>query len=589
MTQSPNKGDLARDELPETRSRMSFDQLDQLIIYTLRHPTLFLEALRELKPEHYGAGETHRRLIWAKAIQLYTKFGRQPDHSGLEGGVLAGFESEPDRYTFEMRDDAVLLLETAYAMEDEVLHANTQYGRDLIVQFLTERMVYEPLKNLVDKTRAAGVVLANPLDTLERLKSTYSRVASIGTSASSVLLPPGWKPQLASYVSTGITWLDPIMGGGTNSGKVYGIFGPFGSFKTGFGVQVGVSAAQIHVTIAKDKGGKPRLVVYVVYEGGEDEIRTRALACAAKMPKKHIVDHFLSGAPLSTFDRLHPYEEDRLRRMANREDFLPETQRLLDAVATTSNFQILDFSGSRKNPYAGQGYIPEIVAALDRLRRETGMEIGTVIIDYAKLMVRRYMRANGLKPEQTRFYMGDIPDTLRRDVAEKFDCAVWILQQLNTTANKKAAGTAQHHADSSEAGDFGENLWYCFTLSAVNKAQGHTIQFNATKTRDTEGLSEPIVLQIVGDENGVVDARARFTLRNGKIVSRAVAEAVRPAVGERNRDGGGSSDAPSQPPEEAADPAADTGIPAERQSRTRQPGRPRPGAVNFTPPAGGTP
>lgn len=590
MTSSPKTGDLARDELPETRDRLKFDQLDMMQIFTLRHPTLFLEAIRELKPEHFNVGgEQVRRLVWAKAVYLFGKYGTMPGPQVLETEVLAAMDADTDLFTHDNREEAVSLIGTAFEMEPGFIAGNTAWARDLLVNFLMERMVHAPLKGLMEKTGEA-MVLANPLATLERLKTTYTRIAALGTSAASKLLPPGWKPQTTRYISTGIPWLDPIMGGGTNAGKVYGIFGPFGSFKTGFGVQVAVAGAQVRWEIAQATGEPPRLSVYVVYEGGEDEIRIRALATAAKMPKKHVVDHFLSDEPLSTFDSWKPYEVERRQQMQNPELMMPEVQRLEDGVLRTDNFRILDFSGSQANPHAGQGYIPEIVSALDRLRQDTGLEIGLVVIDYAKLMVRRYMRANGIKPEQTRFFMGDIPDTIRREVGERFGCAVWILQQLNTSANKKAAGSAQHHADSSEAGDFGENLWYCFTLSAVNKAQGHTIQLNATKTRDTEGLSEPLVVQISGNENCLVDAGARFTTRNGKIVRRDIAEAINPTVGERGRPGAvvvehatTAETLAADLAALAADPttaAADPPPPPPPPSRTR-----RPGGIGYTMPA----
>lgn len=576
------RGDIARDELPQTRARLKFDQIDMMMVYSMRDHIVFLESLRELKPEHFNKpGEKPRRLIWAKTVQLYNKYNVMPSRSALEAEVLAAIEAEGDEMTFEMREEAVSLIAMAYEFETDVLDQHRQYGRDLLVQFLTERMVNDPLASLIQNASSAGSVLTDTGEVLNRLQATLSRVASLGSFAASPLLPStGWRPEQAEYTSTGYKWLDDILGGGTNPGKVYGIFGPFGSFKTGFAVQLGISMAQVQYTIAKEKGSKPKMIVYIVYEGGEDEIRARAIATAAKMPKSRVIGHFTGKHPLSTYETPETYEVERRRRSNNPEDCLPESMRVIDAIERTSNFHIIDHSGSKKNPHAGNGYLPEIVAALERLVRETGMEIGAVIIDYVKLMVRRYMTANGIRFDQVRHYMGGLPDAIRRDVAERFGCSVWLLQQLNTEANKKAAGAAQHHSNASEAGDFGENLWFCFTLSAVDKAQGHTIQFNATKTRDTEGLSEPIILQIEGNENALVDARARYTIKGKKIVRRDIADAVSPTVGEAGR----TQEATAEATAEAGIPS-DDGKPKKPKSpsRVRSPGRANDG-VSWKPP-----
>ena len=90
--------------------------------------------------------------------------------------------------------------------------------------------------------------------------------------------------------------------------------------------------------------------------------------------------------------------------------------------------------------------------------------------------------------ENIRFYIGRLPDLIRRDIADKFDCAAIVLQQMNKNANTKKPGSLLTHGDSSEASDFGENCWFCFALSAPSKNENGivTTTINMSKARDVE-------------------------------------------------------------------------------------------------------
>jgi hypothetical protein len=519
---------IALDEAPEVKPRLKFEQRDLLLTYLMRSPTLFLDARQALKPEHFngGAEETALAVLWQIQNKLYEKYGNMPAGPILEAEVMAVLDADPDRYTPEMKVDVASLIETASNFEAEVLNSNPTYGRELLCNFLLERAVMDPMTAFVKNI--GRNVLMNPDRELMRLTNMVGQVNVLRNNTASGLLPEGWRPQTQVQVPLGIDWMDTALDGGQTVGQVYGIFGPFGSFKTGICVQIAVAAAQTQYALAQaNQGYKPRLSVYIVYEGGEDPIRLRALGCAAKIPRKRLLHHFLGTGSLSTGpDNLQDYERERYSDLAPNL-IVPEIRRLDDAKTRTSNFQILDMSGPAKNPQAGSGYIPEIVAALEKLRTQTGQEIGTVVIDYAKLMARRHLQARGLPYDHMRHIVGPIPDLVRRDVCERFGCTAWIAQQLNTAANKKAAGTPQHHADSSEAGDFGENLWYAFTLSAVDKRNGNSLQFNATKTRDSEGMAEPIILRIDGTQECLIrgdDLYRRDT--NGRLASRSVADTM---------------------------------------------------------------
>ena len=568
MSTSKNTGDLTREEIPDVRPRLSFDQLDVLFAYLLKSPSIFLEAMCELKPEHFNQpGEAGRALIWKRLVALYQKYQTLPDRRILEAAVAATMDADPDLYSPSMRQDMSGLLQFVDDYETDVVFQSEAYGRDVLRFFLQERVVMDPLTTLVQNIRMG--VLKDPSTLFARLAATTARVNAIGVRAVSLLLPPNWRPAQEARISTGIDWLNLATDGGFVPKWTYGIFGPFGSFKTGTGIQVAVRSAQQFTAAAVPVGKRPKLVAYLVYEGGADAIRLRALGCAAGIPHKRIYNHFGGGEALSTTGNLQPYENARYEGTPNRLHHLGEVERLQGGLERTANLHIIDMSGPRENPAAGSGGLAEVVAVLDRLQRETGQEIGLIVIDYAKIMIKRYMKEHGIPTTETRHLMGGLPDELRRQVAERFNCVAVILQQLNTTANKRAAGSAQHHADSSEAGDFGENLYYCFTLSAIDKANGHTTQFNATKTRDGAGLAQPIILQLVGDEEQLVDASTRYVRSNqGRITRRDVAESFVTA-------------------DDTGPVVAGDGVPGPGRGAVPQAARPRvpsrPGQINYVP------
>jgi hypothetical protein len=125
---------------------------------------------------------------------------------------------------------------------------------------------------------------------------------------------------------------------------------------------------------------------------------------------------------------------------------------------------------------------------VDSYCRESGKSLSLFILDYGKAFVRRYMDMNNMAAENIRFYLGRLPDLIRRDVADKFDCAALVLQQMNKTANTKKPGALLTHGDSSEASDFGENCWFCFALSVPYKSDDGAMitNLNMSKARDVE-------------------------------------------------------------------------------------------------------
>jgi hypothetical protein len=130
---------------------------------------------------------------------------------------------------------------------------------------------------------------------------------------------------------------------------------------------------------------------------------------------------------------------------------------------------------------------------------------------------------------QLRHLVGGFGDEARRLIATEFDCPVWVLNQLNTEANKRGPGSMQHHANSQEAGNFAENLWYAHCLGNKDH-ETQCCQIACTKTRRSQGVSHPTILKIEGDMSRLVKAGANYVVDNhtSRIMSTSVHSMVEP-------------------------------------------------------------
>lgn len=515
---------------PTTASRMSEDEIQCMMIYVCRSTRIFAQAVAELKPELFSPASEGWAQLLLKALQnYYEQYRTLPPQQLLQVEVSRAYGAMEGAYSPHTMSTAETVIRTAFTPDaEEAINGQPNYGVDLLYRFLYERIVSTGLTNAV-RSVPVGMIAGNVRELLNQLEVVQNRVETIRTpSASPLFSADGPQPvEMPEIIKTGVPFLDDQVfrnGNGCQAGKVYGLFGPWGSFKTGLGVQICVSAAE-----AQLQKEKPGLIVYCVYEGGEQEIRNRAIAAGAEMPKETVEAYFRSDCNpihLSTRHSLKEYEVRRYdecgRPHAAR---LGELERLQALQSRMSNLFIKDMSGPDKNPGAGSGYIPEIVATLERLESDTGQPIRMVVIDYAKEVARRYLNATKKRPEELRHLLSNMTQLVRMTIANRFGCAVWLLQQLNAQANKKAVGAAQHHADSGEAGDFAENLWYAITISSVdwsaNRESGDgMLQLNVTKSRDSAGQVEPMVLRLDRTYSKLVSDNNFVSGFNGRIVSR---------------------------------------------------------------------
>jgi hypothetical protein len=143
----------------------------------------------------------------------------------------------------------------------------------------------------------------------------------------------------------------------------------------------------------------------------------------------------------------------------------------------------------------GVNGLEDIVTALRALRDEGGQP-AWVAIDYAGVVVDRYMDERGVKKDQKRYYLNQfVLDSIAK-IAIPFQCPVWVLHQVNVEGNRRAPGGVIHHSQAAEATAFAHNSWFAFQLG--NKDLKNNCSLFCTKTRRAAGTISPPVLFING-------------------------------------------------------------------------------------------
>jgi hypothetical protein len=355
----------------------------------------------------------------------------------------------------------------------------TQLLRELSI----DRRVVMPTRSAL--LNASNASLANPGDIFEAASRNLLEVQRL-LNRSTISSVPQVRQRLNNYVSFDqhMDFLNALTQGGLHRKTVSGLFGVFGGCKT----TVATQAAACRISLEWNKhlrGEESEIVVFANCEGAPEEISFRVLSFLSKIPARRIRDHFNSIHPLRDYVPTDPDDYQVKYGIA-----LPETVRLEEAIEKIDKFlKIIDLSGSTEgSDVLGKGYVSDLEMMTDTYCQESGKGVSLFILDYAKAFTRRYMDLNGISAEQIRHHLGRLPDYVRRQVSDKFNCASLILQQMNKAALSKKPGTLLSHVDSSEASDFGENCWFCFTLSQPTKDSDDklVVNMNMSKARDVE-------------------------------------------------------------------------------------------------------
>ena len=346
--------------------------------------------------------------------------------------------------------------------------AERDYTNKVLYKFLNTRYIAAAVENLfAGRPRDAAVSGMDSL--LEQYYRRAQTIKHIGAEYDD----ENFMPEFGSEVSysavkptpTGLPWIDSYIEG-ISPGDVIGLLGPTGGGKSNMMIDAAVRMAQYYAAHSL-----PKLSVYVCYEDGNYRMKPLFWSAATHIRRELFVEEdTLDWSKLSTSEM--PNEFDRaLPENQNGEFILGERERYTAAQRwMKTNFRFLDFSYNQSTGARGTGGVDEIVAAIRDLREKTGMELGFICIDYAGLMLERYLAQTGQLRgggvDNLWLPLKMLPDRLRSEIAVPNAATVMLAHQIaGGEAMKKPFYRYLHHFDVQGCKALAENLHACVTVN----------------------------------------------------------------------------------------------------------------------------
>jgi hypothetical protein len=117
------------------------------------------------------------------------------------------------------------------------------------------------------------------------------------------------------------------------------------------------------------------------------------------------------------------------------------------------------------------------------------VDIAGVVIDYVGIAVKEYVghARHRLSSEISQFI-----HECRRQIADRWNCPVWLIHQLSGEANLRRPGAVQHHRDAADCKTFGDSLDACFVLGQRDHTSG---EFLLQCTKSSIQPPEPAILR----------------------------------------------------------------------------------------------
>lgn len=488
--------------------QISLRDINDLFCYIANCPAVTEMAVQQLKPEHFDPDkEPHMGLLWAVMLSVWNRVKRLPVKT-IERELYDTLEESGDT-TLTPKQQQVLkdgvLLKYIFAPAFDL---DPEDGLILLREFLLDRAVLTPFETAV----TSGALRSDLSNLMQGFSETTERVRNIGVSSLYSIFPDEWQRLTRPGSRIGVSAFDRFMTEGDAPGESYGILGPTGGGKTMSMVDISVSRALQYMSTVPDADDPRRPVVVIAsYEEPKVQMRARILARAAMIHKTRLeqVDDY---AALSRRGQLCEYEV----AMARQEGLDPanmggEFDRLQEiGPALAGSLVVLDMTGDESAK--GSGGIPELRAELmDFERRHPDCRVGTVLVDYAGLMISRQLAAAGKDFSEMRHYLRLIGTEIKTQIGQHFNCSVWVAHQFSGEANKRSSTAKMHHADAAEGKSFADGLVYCFGLGTPEEDTKLTV-LHCTKDRRTGNNGKRTIVQLDGAFQRIKDVSAEYCI-----------------------------------------------------------------------------
>jgi len=496
------------------------EMLDTLFIGLLRSVTLFDDARRFMSSNQFRPGEeAHYACLWGVLCDLREEFD-QFSSQMLYDYLHREFRHNPTMLHPNMQARLLhqgpggLLFE---AFTAEVSHIDTSYCRALMRNFLLERTVLSPLRQMMTPIDQ-GLYADGLPDFLQAVQRQQEQIMAIESLPTEDPVPTAGETiqQAIPKYGTGLKFIDDPLGG-VSPGAVYGLLAVTGGGKTTLGFHLATSIAQNAYAYAVSHGFRPGLVAYFTYEESAVRLRPRLWSAAAQIPR----DRLAAMTQLDTQLRTEVDPTSYEKYLAQEGEPKSELERWNMAKPWLSEcVRIFDMSGSEQHPNAGTGMIDEIAAALEGWQIRTGQHIIMPIIDYAGLCCKRFMMANNQDDSKLRGHLSGFGHQCLHKIASRFHCPVWVFHQIAPAeAMKKNPATLLNHTQAAESRAFAENMVACGCVGIPDPENG-VRRLNWSKVRDTRAEGQPpYLLQVSENYAHMIDVTDRFTVHQNRFIT----------------------------------------------------------------------
>ena len=484
--------------------------IEGLLVYLIRCQPIFNLAYEKLLPEHFNQpGETEYAAAWYATLNYYKQHNKLPKLGILETETVRSLQ-DSDSYTESGEDKVVSLLRWIFnEKENPESEFDIEHGRGWLKSLLLDRYVGDPLRaEMVNSVGRAGRIPSLLTTANDRTRI----VESLNVTQNLAAIPTEWEKLCVTGtpIEFDIPFIDSRMS--TMRRDVNVILGPTGVGKTTLSMQMLASAAKVQRR--KDlRGGDGELTGYFSYEDGFKDPRVRLISYLARISKSRL-ENIQSYNDLSkSTSNLLPYERENYEYIFGNGPPISEYDRLKAELEWVPNFvHLYDFSGSKEADGVSRGFggVSEIRQMLEAEMYRTGKKFNVIFVDWAGLLVTRYLEAKNRPVNQCKtLELGGLVDKLHYEVAEPLNCTVFVCHQLRGVTGRMGVTHNATHADAEWCSSFANNAWFCMVLG--NKDKEHNV-VNLAWTKTRRGVGSNLICKINGDFGCLVDASDQYAL-----------------------------------------------------------------------------
>jgi len=466
-------------------------RLNAILSYAIHNPAFMRIAAPLIREDHFLSTEQHYKIIWLLIKAYYEKFGRVPSRSVVLSELSRISHSA---VLSQLKTEAASLL-TLYDQPASDFK-DTAHGSQILQDFLADVVKRSLSKDLETAVEAPASKLPKILQEAEQKMRQVSSIA--------VSLPDGsvlkglCQSDSGTVIKTRLPFIDSNMQMYTKNVNV--LLGPTGGGKTILSCQI---LAQAALTLnADDKLHGRSQSGWFAYFGYEGLIKRPAsifTSYIAKIPRS-ILMNINSLDELSTTDNPAPSDKELMHRgeiprLMGQRERIEASKDVLE-----SYIKIFNFSGVPDETGAVYGYggINEIVSFIDRYCNQLGIPLRLLVIDWAGMVVQRYLQSTKQQDKNIILELGRFVDNVYNKIAYPFDCSVLVVHQVRGALQRnRSVSVPISHADAAWCADFGVNASYVFCLG-FKDPETNMCLLTWTKTRDGK-TPPPVVCQLDGE------------------------------------------------------------------------------------------